>query len=204
MQVPLEVTFRHLDKSPAVEELIRKRVEKLEQFRHNIINCRVLVERPHQHESSGSPYRVLLTLGVPPVKDVIIDTRPGQHELGESLQTIVNRTFDSAERRLKKLTERQRGDVKADAQRDNLALVRRKFEEGGYGFLESLDGEEVYFHEHSVLHDDFERLEIGTLVRFEAELGKEGLQASSVQIVDKPGVRASESLSEPSSSVGGT
>ncbi len=203
MQVPLELTFRHLDKSPAVEALIRRRVEKLEQYRHNIISCRVLVERPHQHESSGSPYRVLLSLGVPPVKDVIIDSRPGQHELGESLQTIVNRTFDSAERRLKRLTERQRGNVKADAQRDNMAMVRRKFEAGGYGFLESLDGEEVYFHEHSVLNDNFKRLEIGTLVRFEAELGDEGLQASSVQIVDKPGASASEPLSERSSSASG-
>lgn len=202
MQVPLELTFRHLDKSPAVEALIRKRVEKLEQFRQNIISCRVLVERPHQHESSGSPYRVLLILAVPLGKNVVVDSRPGQHELGESLQTIVNRTFETAERRLKRLTERQRGDIKAEAQRDNLGLVRRKFKEGGYGFLESLDNEDVYFHRNSVLHGDFERLEAGTMVRFEAELGDEGLQATSVQIVDKPGARATEPLSEPTPLVG--
>jgi len=42
------------------------------------------------------------------------------------------------------------------------------------------------------LNDDFDRLEIGTGVRFVEEPGEEGPQASTVQIVDKPGSRLSE------------
>jgi cold shock CspA family protein len=61
----------------------------------------------------------------------------------------------------------------------------------GYGFLRTPSGEEHYFHRNSVLHDDFARLAIGTEVRFAPELGDAGPQASSVQIVNKPGARES-------------
>jgi cold shock CspA family protein len=44
----------------------------------------------------------------------------------------------------------------------------------------------VYFHRNSVLHDDFERLAIGTEVRFTPQDGDDGPRASSVQIVAKP------------------
>jgi cold shock CspA family protein len=43
----------------------------------------------------------------------------------------------------------------------------------------------VYFHRNSVLHGDFERLAVGTEVRFTPQDGDEGPQASSVQIVSK-------------------
>jgi cold shock CspA family protein len=46
--------------------------------------------------------------------------------------------------------------------------------------------EEVYFHRNSVLHGEFDRLAIGMGVRYTAEVGEKGLQATSVQIVDKP------------------
>ena len=48
----------------------------------------------------------------------------------------------------------------------------------------------MYFHRNSVLHDDFERLAVGTEVRFTPQDGDEGPQASSVQIIGKPGASA--------------
>lgn len=46
---------------------------------------------------------------------------------------------------------------------------------------------------NSILHNDFNRLEIGTGVNFSLEQGEEWPQASTVKIVDKPGVRAGKS-----------
>jgi cold shock CspA family protein len=43
-----------------------------------------------------------------------------------------------------------------------------------------------YFHHKSVLNDDFDRLEIGSGVRFAKAAGKEGPKAGTVQIIDKP------------------
>lgn len=60
--------------------------------------------------------------------------------------------------------------------------------EEGYGFLETPDGHEIHFHRNSVLHPGFDRLEIGTEVRFAEELGEKGVQASTVAIIGTPGL----------------
>jgi cold shock CspA family protein len=66
--------------------------------------------------------------------------------------------------------------------------VIRLFREEGYGFLETPDGREIYFHRNSVLHPGFDRLEIGTEVRFAEEEGEKGPQASTVAIVGTRGL----------------
>ena len=72
-------------------------------------------------------------------------------------------------------------------------MIEKLFAEEGYGFIRALDDDrQFYFHRNSVLHDDFERLTIGTEVRFAAEQGEDGPQASSVQVVSKPGARLTE------------
>jgi cold shock CspA family protein len=66
--------------------------------------------------------------------------------------------------------------------------VNRLFPEEGYGFLETPDGREIYFHRHSVLYPGFDRLAIGTEVRFVEEPGEKGPQASTVAIAGIPGM----------------
>jgi cold shock CspA family protein len=43
----------------------------------------------------------------------------------------------------------------------------------------------IYFHRNSVLKNAFDRLEIGSEVRFSEEAGEQGPQASSVTLVGK-------------------
>jgi cold shock CspA family protein len=105
------------------------------------------------------------------------------------LPAVLRDAFDIAFRQLRKLTQEQRGEVKKHPEQEAAAVVTKLFREEGYGFLQSLDGRELYFHRNSVLHDDFDRLEVGTGVRFVEEAGEQGPQASTVQIVDKPGAR---------------
>jgi len=52
-------------------------------------------------------------------------------------------------------------------------------------------------HKNAVLHGDFDCVEIGTGVRFEEEMGEKGPQASTVQIIDKPGARMGSSGADP-------
>jgi cold shock CspA family protein len=58
--------------------------------------------------------------------------------------------------------------------------VKKLLPEDGYGFLESADGREIYFHRNSVRELGFESLEIGARVRFAEEEGEKGPQASRV------------------------
>jgi len=55
----------------------------------------------------------------------------------------------------------------------------------GYGFIETPDGREIYFHRNSVLEANFDRLEVGDPVRFHEETGEEGPQASTVHVERK-------------------
>jgi cold shock CspA family protein len=56
---------------------------------------------------------------------------------------------------------------------------------GGFGFLETKDGREIYFHQNSVLDGKFRQLAPGTRVPFSEEVGEKGPQASTVGVLGK-------------------
>ena len=70
-----------------------------------------------------------------------------------------------------------------------IATVVRIDPSGDFGFLESTDGREIYFHRNSVL-DDRKRLEVGARVSFAEEMGDKGPQASTVKLLGKHKLRA--------------
>ncbi len=69
------------------------------------------------------------------------------------------------------------------------ATVARLDRGGGFGFLATADGREIYFHRNSVLDDGFEKLDAGMRVAFAEEQGEKGPQASTVRISGKHGLR---------------
>lgn len=186
MRVPLELSFRDVTRTEQLEDIIRERVEKLELFHDQIISIRVAVEQPQEHQSSGSTYRVRLSMRIPPGHELAVSREPGKDYLHDDLATVIHRAFDSLERRVKKLKEKQQGETKKHPEQEVGGLVRRILAEEGYGFIRSVDGRDIYFHRNSVVGNEFDRLETGTGVRFVEEPGEEGPQASTVQIVSKP------------------
>ncbi|MBW4574678.1 MAG: HPF/RaiA family ribosome-associated protein [Aphanothece sp. CMT-3BRIN-NPC111] len=187
MKVPLEITFRDVQKSDAIEALIHEKVAKLEDVCNYITSCHIAVEKPHDRPRSGSPYRVRIDMTVPPGHELVADSNPSEGTQYDALDVVVRDAFDAARRQLKELAERQRKKVKTHEMQDMTAIVTNIFRDEGYGFIKALDGREVYFHRNSVLHDDFDRIDIGTGVHFFLEQGEEGPQASTVKIVNKPG-----------------
>jgi len=187
MQIPLEVNYRGVERTPSMDEFIRHRVEKLHRFAHDIVRCRVAVEKRNEHQSTGNPYRVRIEVTVPPEHDLVVVKRPGNHEIHDEMHAVVRSAFEAMERRVKDTVERRRGETKVHP--EPTALVAKLYPGEGYGFLATPDGREIYFHRNSVLEDGFERLAPGTGVRFAEEMGEEGPQATSVRIVDKPGER---------------
>ncbi len=111
MQKPLTITFRHMDSSDAVEEIIQKRVNKLEQFYDHIIHCAVSVEAPRNHARHGFPFAVRVELVVPG-KNIVVKSSSEMHHANVDAYTAIRRTFDSAERRLEDYARIQRHHVK--------------------------------------------------------------------------------------------
>ena len=70
-----------------------------------------------------------------------------------------------------------------------IGTVVRLDPSGEFGFLETSDGAEIYFHRNSVLDDAFSRLAVGTRVTFAEEVGEKGPQASTVKLLGKHGLR---------------
>ena len=180
MQVPLQITARDLSLSEAAEDEIRAKAANLDTYYDGIMGCRVVVEGPGRHHRKG-PFRVRIDLSVPGA-ELVVD-----RHADVDLYVAIRDAFDAARRRLEDYARRQRGDVKSHEESPR-AQVSRLFPEEDYGFLETPDGREIYFHRHSVLHPGFDRLAIGTEVRFVEEPGEKGPQASTVAIAGIPGL----------------
>jgi cold shock CspA family protein len=185
MEVPLEITYRDVEKTEEVDRLVREKAAKLDELFENLIACRVAIERPQRAQRAGNPYRIRIDLTAPPGHELVVRREPTDNEMHASLSTIIIDAFRAMRRQLEQLRERQRGEVKTHE--EPRGLVVRLFREDGYGFLQTADGRDVYFHRNSVLGEDWGRLDIGTEVRFAEEMGRQGPQASSVRIVAKPG-----------------
>ena len=195
MRKPLEITYRNVTKNDAIEDLITEKAAKLDRLHDSIISCRVSIEQPQEYQRSGSQYRVRIDLRLPPNKELVTRRESGQGEMHEGLRKIVTAAFQAMERQLKKAKGKQENHTKTNPAQTNAeetGLVVRIFPDAGYGFIKTLNGREIYFHRNSVIHNDFDRLEIGTGVRLVQTEGDKGPQASTVQIVDKPGSRISK------------
>lgn len=185
MEKPLEITYRDVRKTEALETQIREKADRLEEFHKSVVSCRVAVERPHRSKSAGNPYRVRVDVRVPPEHEIVVIRNPGELTTDDTLTGAVNDVFDTVYRRLRKLVEIQRDEVKRHPQQEANAVVAKVFEDRGYGFLETADGREVYFHKNSVLDDKFDAMKEGDSVRYVEEKGEKGPQASTVKLLDR-------------------
>lgn len=182
MQLPLELSFRNVERSAELERMVAEQAQRLHRFAGDIIACRVAIEQLAQRHQTGNPFRVRIDLTVAPKKELVVHKEAFDRNTG--LSAVLLDAFETMARRLDEFADLRRYDIKAHT--EPLGVVTKLFTDDGYGFLEADDGREIYFHRNSVLHG-WERLSIGTAVRYAYEMGDKGPQASSVQIIDKPG-----------------
>ena len=65
MKLPLEIVFRNLEPSDAIEAKVRERADKLDSFYPDIMSCRVVIEADHKHHHKGNLYHVVVDVTVP-------------------------------------------------------------------------------------------------------------------------------------------
>ena len=188
MQVTPEIKFHGIERSQWVEDYIGERVRRLERFADGITSCHVTLAQEQASHNKGNRYSVMVEVRLPPHNDLAVRKMKDVRDMPTQLPALINLAFGAVERQLKRAAALRRGEEKRHDGQPH-GMVEKLFPEG-YGFIRTLgDDRQYYFHRNSVLHDDFERLVVGTEVRFSAEEGDKGPQASSVQIVSKPGSR---------------
>jgi cold shock CspA family protein/ribosome-associated translation inhibitor RaiA len=194
---PVQITFRNLEASEALEEAIHARVAELDTYHPRIIGCRVVVDVPHRHHERGRHVTVRIELSLPG-EDVVVSHEPTRYpalkDLGEEAlrkeedieavhkyaEVAIREAFDTVRRRLQDVLRRQRGLVKSHQPPDHGRVASLAAD---HGFIETADGREVYFHRASVLDDRFSELQVGSEVAFVEERGDKGPQASTVRLL---------------------
>ena len=184
MQVPLEVRFDGISKNEKIEELIRRKAASLEKVCDYMISCRVLVRKYQNNQRTGNRFLTQIDMRVPPGHEIVIKRKTAFEDTHEYLTKMIREAFDAAFLKLKELVARQQDYAGRFSMTPDLAFVERLFPDGGYGFLKTaVDGREIYFHKNSVLYGGFDKLKIGTEVRFVEEAGVKGPQASTIEII---------------------
>ena len=114
MQLPVQVTFRNMEPSAAVEAEVRDRVAQLDTLFDRITGCRVMVEAPHRHHHKGNLFHVRIALTVPG-RELVVGRDPAAHHAHEDVFVAVRDAFRAAARQLEDHARLARGEVKAHA-----------------------------------------------------------------------------------------
>jgi ribosome-associated translation inhibitor RaiA len=129
MILPLQISFRNMKPSEAVEARVREEVAKLETFYKGIMHCRVVVELPHRHHKSGELYHVRIDMTVPGA-ELIVKREPSlqtslrqvdaekqvksyeAHAAHKDVFVVIRDAFKEARRQLQDYARRVRGQTK--------------------------------------------------------------------------------------------
>lgn len=185
MTIPTQITFRGFDSSEALEERILEKIRRLERLQNRITSCHVTVERIAARHHQGKIFEVHVHIALPGAR-VDVTREPGLDHGHEDVYVAVRDAFARAERQLEELIRVHRDDVKTHAAPPHGRIIRM-FAPEGYGFIESSDLLEVYFHRNAVADGSFDELEVDDEVRFvlAPDAGDKGPQASTVTPIGK-------------------
>jgi len=179
MPMPLQVTFHGVSPTHTLARYIEKKAQKLDRIYARPMHCHVVFAAPNRHAHEGRRYNVHIDLRTAGI-EIAISRDLGDSEL--DAYATIDEAFDEAKRRLRDHADIRRGEVKShDLARHG--WISKLYTYEGYGFIESDDGEEIYFHKNAVLRNAFDRLKRGARVRFVEEEGDDGLHASSVSLL---------------------
>jgi hypothetical protein len=109
--IPVQITFRHMEPSPAVETRVRELTDHLGVFSDRIQTCRVVIDSPHRHHHQGKVFNVKVQLMLPG-DDVVVDMERPQRDGHDDVYVVLRDAFDAAKRQLQQRMATLRGDEK--------------------------------------------------------------------------------------------
>jgi ribosomal subunit interface protein len=107
MPMPMQITFKELDHSDAVETRVRELSAKLDRLCDNITRCDVVVEAPPRHHRKGARFHVRIDLTVPG-REIVVSHDPQSDDGHEDVYLAVRDAFDAARRQLEAYVRERR------------------------------------------------------------------------------------------------
>ena len=184
MQIEPIISYQNIDHSPAVEDLVRRRIAALEKRHSRITGCEVTMDAPQNKKRHGRVFRVRLHLHLPG-PDLSISREAAHGSAQDDLILAVNRAFSAAEKALKKQKKKKMGAVEVKHHAPVLHGTIAELEPDlGHGWLRGDDGQMVYLQRDSLTANDWDRLKTGVRLRFRAVAGDKGPYATAVTVLD--------------------
>jgi ribosome-associated translation inhibitor RaiA len=133
MAYRVQISYKNVLPSGALERLIRAEAAKLERFFERITSCRVLVEQIHRRREQGSPFHIRIDLGVPGEVLAVSHTAdvrplfplsdegmthlrlPGHEAEQKDPKSAIRQAFHKLERQLQEYARRKNGVVRLRA-----------------------------------------------------------------------------------------
>ena len=111
----LQITYRGMEHSPAMDGRIRELADKLEEFHPKITRCHIVVDELVRHKTKGNLFEVRIDLHVPG-REIV-----ATHQQHEDPYQAMTSAFDVMYRQLAEDARMARGDVKThtDERGDN-------------------------------------------------------------------------------------
>lgn len=101
MKSHADVVYRDLDFSPALTEIINKKIEKLHRYSDSIMHSRVVLDSPHKHKHKGKLFRASIELALKGTPLTVSHDDPSVH-------IAVRDAFAAVERKLKEEKDRKK------------------------------------------------------------------------------------------------
>lgn len=181
MQSPLQISFTNVDRSEALESLIRARAEGLAKVAPAITSCHVFVEEAGRRSRKGNRYKIRIEARVPGA-EIAVNKKPGDITAHDDPYIAVRDAFDVMERRLRRRKPQPRNALSGRSAPLQGRVAELNAGEG-FGQIAATDGRLIYFHANSVIKGQFSKLNVGDAVELavdEKESAK-GPQASTVR-----------------------
>ncbi|MFO0968963.1 MAG: HPF/RaiA family ribosome-associated protein, partial [Gemmataceae bacterium] len=88
MKVPLQVSFRDMPHSPAIEAIVLAKAEKLDHLAADIMSCHVVIEPAGKHHRHGAQYEVRIDLKLSG-EEIAVTRAPGEHREYRDVQVAI-------------------------------------------------------------------------------------------------------------------
>jgi ribosome-associated translation inhibitor RaiA len=115
MQLPVNITYRGLEKSDKIDNLVLTYAARLEKFCDHINRCDVAIEQTNRTHHKGNPYRCRIDVTVRPRHELVADERQTDNGAHEPLTKVIHDAFKTMERELRRVVDKQRREVKTHA-----------------------------------------------------------------------------------------
>jgi ribosome-associated translation inhibitor RaiA len=115
MQLPVKISYRGLEKSDQIDNLILDYAARIERFCDHINRCDVAIEQTNHTHQKGNPYRCRIDVTVAPRHELVADEKQTDNGTHEPLKKVIHDAFKTMERELRRVVEKQRREIKTHA-----------------------------------------------------------------------------------------